>query len=237
MKLQTYDLNYVLGKTLFGDDVSQNMFTYWPRFNKLELKEDKGTDYILNWKSKGVYTSKLRPLYIALLHGIRSSGYKIGIKFNKDPLATEQNNYAIKIVNAYIVYELDTWPKNLLDNFKFKNCLFGATNTIKNSDKEKWVYSGYGIAFNGRDLCNFGNDLARNVVIFGVDNSTSTHADTGKNNFLMIGVGPTYSINGSFGLPEKEFSINYNETKTNVCLSFYYNHDNSYLFVNGKRNL
>ena len=128
MKLQTYDLSYVLGKTLFGDDVSQNMFTYWPRFNKLELKEDKGTDYILNWKSKGVYTSKLRPLYIALLHGIRSSGYKIGIKCNKDPLATEQKNYATKIVNAYIVYELDTWP---ITNFKFKNCLFGATNTVK----------------------------------------------------------------------------------------------------------
>ena len=47
----------------------------------------------------------------------------MGIKFDKDPLSVEQNNYAAKIVNAYTVYELDTWPKILLNNFKLKNCL------------------------------------------------------------------------------------------------------------------
>ena len=31
----------------------------------------------------------------------------MGIKFNKDHLAVEQNNYATKIVNTDIVYELD----------------------------------------------------------------------------------------------------------------------------------
>ena len=35
------------------------------------------------------------------------------MKFDKDPLAIEQNNYLTKIVNVYIVYDLDTWPKNL----------------------------------------------------------------------------------------------------------------------------
>ena len=30
-------------------------------------------------------------------------GYKIGIQFNNTPLVAEQNNYASKIVNAYIV--------------------------------------------------------------------------------------------------------------------------------------
>ena len=30
----------------------------------------------------------------------------MGIKFDKDPLAAEQSNYWIKIVNVYIVYEL-----------------------------------------------------------------------------------------------------------------------------------
>ena len=39
----------------------------------------------------------------------------------------------------------------------------------KNSDKEKWVYSGYGITFDGAGSFNFGNDYARNVVIVGVD--------------------------------------------------------------------
>ena len=46
-----------------------------------------------------------------------------------------------------------------------KNCLFGATNIVKNSDKVKYVYSGYGIAFDGKCKCNFGNDLAKNLVL------------------------------------------------------------------------
>ena len=33
------------------------------------------------------------------------------MQFNKTPLVVEQNNYATKIVNGYIVYDLDNWPK------------------------------------------------------------------------------------------------------------------------------
>ena len=55
----------------------------------------------------------------------------------KDTLAVKQNNYATKIVNAYIAYDLDAWPNNSLKNFKYKNCILGATNTVKNSHKEK----------------------------------------------------------------------------------------------------
>ena len=60
----------------------------------------------------------------------------MGIKFDKDPLAVEQNNYRIKIVNAYIVYDLDNCPNNLLRAFTLKNCLFGATSIVKNGDKK-----------------------------------------------------------------------------------------------------
>ena len=63
----------------------------------------------------------------------------MGIKFDKDPLFVEQNNYLNKIVNIYIVYDLAVWTRKPNFNFKFKNCLFGAT-IIKNSDKEKyWI--------------------------------------------------------------------------------------------------
>ena len=48
---------------------------------------------------------------------------------------------------------------------------------VKNSDKEKWVYSGYGLAFDGASWWNFGNDFANNVAIRGVRNSSSSHAD------------------------------------------------------------
>ena len=89
------------------------------------------------------------------MHGIKPSGYKMGIKFDKDPLAVEQNNYLTKIVNVYIVYDLYAWPRNPTRNFKFQNCLFGATSTVKYSDKEKYVYSGCGITFDSAGIIIF----------------------------------------------------------------------------------
>ena len=83
--------------------------------------------------------SKIEPLHTTFLHTIKLSGYRIGLKFDKDPLEVEQNNYLIKIVNVYIVYGLDAWPRNPTKNFKFKTCLFGATSIVKNSDTEKYI--------------------------------------------------------------------------------------------------
>ena len=44
-------------------------------------------------------------------------------------------------------------------------------NAVKNSDKGKWVYPGYGIVFDGTGFSSFGNYFNKSVVIFGVDNS------------------------------------------------------------------
>ena len=84
----------------------------------------------------------------------------MGIKFDKDALALEENNYASKIANVYIVYDLYAWPTNPTDSFKFKYCLFGATSVVKNSNKETYRYSGYGITFDSAGLWSFDNDIA-----------------------------------------------------------------------------
>ena len=76
------------------------------------------------------------------------------------------------------------------------------------------MYSGYGIAFDGKGSWSFGNDYASNVVIFGVDNSSSSHADNHKNKFLVLSGGDTFGVNGSFAAPEKKFSINFTKAKT-----------------------
>ena len=81
------------------------------------------------------------------MHSVKLFEYRIGIKFAKYLLAVEQDNYLTKIINVYIIYNLGAWPRNFTNNFKFKNCLFGATNIVKISDKEKYVYSGYKITF------------------------------------------------------------------------------------------
>ena len=44
----------------------------------------------------------------------------MGVKFDKNPLAVKQNNYATKSVNAYIVYNLDASPNNTFNNLKSK---------------------------------------------------------------------------------------------------------------------
>ena len=141
------------------------------------------------------------------MNSIKLSEYGIGTKFDKDLLAVTQNNYLTKIVNVYIVYDLDAWPRNPTNNFKFKNCQFRATNIVKNSDKEKYVYSGYGITLDSAGSWSFNNDFARNNIIFGIDNSSLSHADNRKNNFLILGEGPTYGINGSFVSQEKKLVL------------------------------
>ena len=80
----------------------------------------------------------------------------------------------------------------------------------------------------------FWYDTARNVMIFGVDNSSLSHIDNCKNSFLILGLGPTFGINGSFGSPEKKCTISFTIVNTKSWLSLHYNADNSYLFVNGK---
>ena len=119
------------------------------------------------------------------------------------------------------------WPKDRLNKFTLENCFFRATNIVKNSDKSKYVYGRYGIAFDGLGSWSLG--------FFGVDNeSSSSHTDNRKNNFLILGEAHTDDINDSIGAAEKNFSINFSKPKTKCCLSLHYNHDNSYLFVKGK---
>ena len=117
---------------------------------------------------------------------------------------------------------------------KFRNCLFGATNKVKNSDKEKYVYGKYRIAFDSEISWRFVYEFARNVVIFAVDNNSRSHSDNRKNNFFILVEVIICGINGRFGLPEKRFSINFTKASTKFWLSLHYNADSKYLFVNGK---
>ena len=129
------------------------------------------------------------------------------IKFDKDPLAVEENNCASKFAqNAYIMCHLDAWSKFLLNHFKSRNCLFGATNVVNYSDKEKWVYSDYAIAFAGANSWRCGNDYAKNIAIYGFDNSSSSHADNRKN-VLVLGKGVSYGINGRVLHQRKRFIL------------------------------
>ena len=68
-------------------------------------------------------TCKFKQLYNVFLHRMKLSGHRMRIKFDKEPLPLEKNNYTTKIVKAYVVYDLDSWPNNPHKNFPIINLL------------------------------------------------------------------------------------------------------------------
>ena len=97
--------------------------------------------------------------------------------------------------------------------------------------------SGYGITHDSAGSWAFNNGTTRNAIIFGVDNSFSSHSDDRKNIFLVVDGGQTFRINESFGFPEKKFSINFSKVNTKFCLSFRYNANNSVCFLMENKSL
>ena len=87
-------------------DLKTRLF-YQPILVTLELKKRQRCWLYSLLEIKRIYHSNLKPLYTAFLHSIKCSEYRIRMKFGKDSLAVEQNNYLNKIVNFYIVYDLD----------------------------------------------------------------------------------------------------------------------------------
>ena len=77
-----------------------------------------------------------------------------------------------------------------------------------------------------------GGGFGQNVLIFGVDMSSSAHIDNKKKNILILGMGPTQGPTHAL-TAEKMYSINFTVTNKKFCLSLHYNGANSYLFVNG----
>ena len=90
-----------------------------------------------------------------------------------------------KIVNIYIVYEISK-SINISDYPTLENCLIGAISLIKNVDIDKYGFSRYGVGFDRHGSFSFpGNGLGRNVIIFGLDMSSSTEIDNRKKDILI----------------------------------------------------
>ena len=105
--------------------------------------------------------------------------------------------------------------------------------SYSNTDTDKYKYSGYGTGFDRRSSFSFpGGRVGQNVLIFGVDMSSSTHINNKKKDILVLGKGPTQGLEHPL-TAEKIYSINLTVTNKKICLTLHYNGANSYLFVNG----
>ena len=123
---------------------------------------------------------------------------------------------------------------NISDYPTLENCSFGAVRLTKNADINKYNYSGYGIAFD-RHGC-FSSPaigLRRNVIVFGVDMSSSTKIDNRRKDISILGKGPTQWLQHTLSA-KTMYLINFTEHNKKFCLSFHYNGVNSHLFDNGE---
>ena len=141
-------------------------------------------------------------------------GTKIRVKFSGSCLKQDKVTYTHgKIVNIYIVYEINKKDYTIISDPTLENCLFGAVTLTKHVNTDKYGYSGYGIGFDRKGSFSFPNGgYGQNVIIFGVDMSSSIHIDNKKKDILILGRGPTHGLE-SILTTEKMYSINFTEKK------------------------
>ena len=112
---------------------------------------EKTGDKVSSWKSKGLLDEKIISTTSTDKSATKTiyDNARIKVRFNGDLLRQNQVTYNHgPVVNIYIVYE--TTPDTKTSNITLENCLFGAIKLTKNSDIDKYKYSGYGIAFDSR---------------------------------------------------------------------------------------
>ena len=178
--------------------VYQNYLVFQP-LNK-QFKVISNTDYLSSWKSKGLSAETIKPSATSdnsLTPSVSYYGTNTRVRFTGSCLKQPKISYTHgKVVNIYIAYELgaSSTPNN---NPTLKNCLFGAVTLTKNGDIDQYGNSGYGIGFDRKSAFSFppgGVGFGQNVIIFGIDMSSSVHIDNQKKNILILGQGPTQRL-------------------------------------------
>ena len=138
------------------------------------------------------------------------------------------------VVNIYVVYKLDTKSNTRNTDYTIQNAL----KITKNTDISKNKSEGYGICFGEGGTFTKGNIAnGKNGIIFRADMSFSIHANNRANNIYVLGYFLVQGINDTSIYAEKLYSKNFTEPNKKIVLSLHYNGDNSYLFVNGIREL
>ena len=123
---------------------------------------------------------------------LKYTGKRMYVKFNGNCLKQDRITFNHgKIVNVYIVYDLKS-SLNYTEKITLeKNCLFGEVKITKNADITEYKNSGYCIGFDGHASLIFRRSgFGENVIIFGVNMSSSVHVDNKKKDILILGERP-----------------------------------------------
>ena len=108
-KLKTFDSSYFIGKSHFEEDGVQNYLVFQP-LNKY-FKVIASTNYVSSWQSKGLSDKTIKPLATSdnsLNPKVSYYGAKARLEFRGSCSKQDKSTFNHrKIVNIYIVYELD----------------------------------------------------------------------------------------------------------------------------------
>ena len=141
-------------------------------------------------------------------------------------------------ISIYIVYKLGPMSSTRNTDYTIQNALFGAVKITKNTDSSKNNYEGYALCFDEGGTFSKGNiNNGRNVIIFGVHESSLVHANNKANNIYVMGDLFVQRINDTTLYAEKIYSQNFTQSSKKFVLSLHYNGNDSYLFVNGRQEL
>ena len=89
------------------------------------------------------------------------------------------------IVNLFIVYEINLRSLNLDSKFTLWDSLFDVVQLTKNADRNKYSYYRYmGFDTHGTFSLSDSSGFGKNIILFGVDNSSSVHAYKRKKDYL-----------------------------------------------------
>ena len=220
-----------LGDILFNSDDGSQAYLIFQSVRRY-FKTDNNSAYISEWESKGISNKGIKPPNTDndnLTPQINYYGHHLRAIFSGSCLQQSKIDQNNEKISFYIVYELRTLPSSSINDPTLQNCLFGIVTLTKNADIEKYKYSSYGIGFDRRSSFSFPRGgFGQNILIFGVDMSSSIHIDNKKKYILVLVRGPTRGLKSTL-TAEKTYSINFTVTQKEFCLSLHYNGANSYL--------
>ena len=114
----------------------------------------------------------------------------------------------------FIIYEFDTWSRDLNSDFTLKDSLLGGVKLAKSSDPDKYVYSGYGIGFDSHSEFSLSNSfMSKNIITFGFYMSSSVHIDNKRKDVLILGIGPSQQLDNTMLAVEAQYSIYFSRSK------------------------
>ena len=197
---------------------------------------------INTWKSTGIFSSSSNNMI-----AVKNASGKLprlglvddyyvnlsGNHFQQDK-TNVFNTYNNGSTNIYCVYKLDSISSSRDSTFTVQNALFGSMQITKNANTSKYEYKGYDEVgtFTIGNITN-----GRNVLIFGVHESSLTHANNKANNIFVMGDGFVQGINDTTLYAEKIYSQNFTQPNKKFVLSLHYDNNDSYLYINGKQEL